>query len=76
MIDTLALDNYNYLDLEIEQCKKPPIREGKVERQPQRYCYDIFAGKYTAKLDHTFLQGLDETLQKGRNAIIINECFV
>jgi hypothetical protein len=75
MIDTLALDNYNYLDLEIEQCKNTPSQT-LVEQQPKRYCYDIFAGKYTAQIDHTFLQSLDETLQEGRNAIIVNECFM
>jgi hypothetical protein len=75
MTDTLALDSYNYLDLEIEQCKNTQSHV-PVEQQPQRHCYDIFTGKYTAQLDHTFLQGLDETLQQGRNAIIVNECFM
>jgi hypothetical protein len=77
MIDTLALDNYNYLDLKIEQCKKTPTSTPTlVDHQQQRHCYDIFAGKYAAKIGHTFLQSLEEAVHQGRNAIIVNECFM
>jgi hypothetical protein len=76
MIDTLALDNYNYLNLEIEQCKKTPIALARLEQQPQRHCYDIFAAKYDAKIDQTFIQSLNKALRQGRNAIIVNECFM
>ena len=78
MADTLALDNYVFLGVQIDDCKAKTSTLGRVDgQQPsQRHCTDLFTGKYTSQFDTKFLQALRHSLEQGRNAIIVNECFM
>jgi hypothetical protein len=70
MIDTLALDNYVFLGVHFDKCKKGTLHQALIAD-----CADIFAQPKLAKFRPEFLNEMRKTHRQGKNAIIINECF-
>jgi hypothetical protein len=70
MIDTLALDNYVFLGVHFDKCKKNVLQQALIPD-----CYDLFTQPGFAEFSPNFINDLRKANSHGQNAIIINECF-
>ena len=78
MIDTLALDNYVYLGIQIDVCKQKTPSSQQQPLLGHGKCYDLFVDNVkgtTPQFNSKFLHDLRTTHQLGKNVIIMNECF-